>query len=186
MGHGLVWNHTPVLAHIPAFPCHFRGQGTVSLRAHGLGHATLCSDSGLELLHLSTGLRIKLISSNYSSVLGNLPWLSLVLTDCQKSSCWCWKVVLFWPLTGNRAETLEFEFLSGEIRDISLICYQVTVCSQHFLFCSCESFSICFIHTLQGEKSQLQLAASPDDLNLCPQKAQECKSMSCDLLQKGN
>lgn len=117
MGHGLVWNHSPVLAHIPAFPCHFRGEGTVSLRAHGLGHASLCSDSGLELLHLSTGLRIKLISSDYSSVLGNLTWLSLALTDCQKSSCRCWKVVLFWPLTGNRAETQEFEFMSGEIRD---------------------------------------------------------------------
>lgn len=47
------------------------------------------------------------------------------------------------------------------------------------------SYSICFIHTLQGEKSQHQFVASPNDLNLCPQKAREGKSMSCDLTQRG-
>lgn len=49
-----------------------------------LGHASLCLDSGLELLHLSTGLRIKLISNNYTSVLGNITWLSWFSETAQR------------------------------------------------------------------------------------------------------
>lgn len=99
------------------------GKAQCPLGHMSLGHASLCSDCGLELLHLSTGLRIKLISNNYTSVLGNLTWISLVLRDCQENSCRCWKGVLFWPLTGNRAETQVLECLvSGDQGpDISLI-----------------------------------------------------------------
>lgn len=142
MLHWLVlWYHSHVLAHIPAFPYSLRGEGTHVLQG------SLCSDSGLELLHLNTGPRVQLVPNNYTSVLGNLTWLSLVQGarlqgEDSSSSHRCWKVVLLSPFTDTRAETQELgvSCLWGpqEIRDQAsgLTCYCVTTCSQRLPLCA--------------------------------------------------
>lgn len=67
------WSSDTTALFLPTY-LHFLAtlEGKAQCPSRQLGHASLCSNSGLELSYLSTGVRIRFISSNYTSILGNL------------------------------------------------------------------------------------------------------------------